>query len=192
MFIFSGCGDDTTSVSPATTFYGDGKINLKITTDSDSSIVYGHAPQFFVQDEIPLVYLKTVGLFVNKIKLIDSDGESVTLYESTDLTEPTFYLREDYMFEDRTFLSDVVVKAKTYVKAEIYLDRVWVKYKTSATSDEVSWDAMNFNKTIVANALEPITIRPGENVNINLKFFISGRVGQTQGEFYPYVFIDRE
>ncbi|PLX19752.1 MAG: hypothetical protein C0601_00890 [Candidatus Muiribacterium halophilum] len=192
MFFMSGCtSSDSTSVNPVNMYEAEGKLNLKVKTISETSVTYGHSPQFFVENEIPLKLLKKVGLFVSKINLVRDDGQTTTVYENSEmLSEPTFYLRDEYMNEDSVFVSDVTVPATTYVKAEIYVSRVWVVYKTSSTSEEASWDASSFNKTIVLNAYAPVTVKPGETVNLAAFFNIAGRIGTTSGNFYPYAYID--
>ena len=103
--LFSGCGNDSSSVNPANMYSADGKVNVYLKADDTASVTYGSgAPQFFVDNEIPLKNLKSVGLFVSKINLVRTDGEKATLFFSDELqSEPTFYLREDYKNENVMF-----------------------------------------------------------------------------------------
>lgn len=195
MTFISGCGSDSSSsVNPVNLYNGEGRVTLYIKSDSASSVTYGHgAPQFFVENEIPMKYLKSVGLFVSKVNLISEEGETVALYSADQMpTEPTFYLRDDYQTQNSIFVSDVAVKAYNYVKMEIMVDRVYTVYKNSELGAEISWDNKSYSKTIILNALSPIQVTPNGSISLEAMFDISGRVGldeNNNGEFYPYAYL---
>lgn len=192
--LFSGCGNDSSSVNPANMYSADGKVNVYLKADDSASVTYGSgAPQFFVDNEIPLKNLKSVGLFVSKINLVRTDGEKSTVFTMDELqSEPTFYLREDYQNENVLFLSDITVKSGVYAKMEIFVQRVWTVYRATELGAEISWDNKSYNQTIVLNSFAPIEVTAGVATDVTARFDISGRVGvdgNGNGQFYPYAFL---
>jgi len=192
--LFSGCGNDSSSVNPANMYSADGKVNVYIRANDAASVTYGsRAPQFFVDNEIPLKNLKSVGLFVSKIALTRTDGDKTTLFFSEELQpEPTFYLRENYKNENILFLNDITIPSGIYAQMEIHVQRVWTVYRNTELGAEISWDDKSYNKTIILNSFSAIDIKAGTSVNVNAKFDIGGRIGTDgngNGQFYPYAFL---
>ncbi|MGM0608513.1 MAG: hypothetical protein ACQESP_08845 [Candidatus Muiribacteriota bacterium] len=194
MLMLGGCSGGSSSVTPTSVFTPEGRVNLEINTVNKASVTYGRgAPEFFVHPEIPLKQLYSVGLFVSRITLIGENGEESNIYQEDGLiSEPTFFLRDDYENTNTNFLNDATVKAVNYVRMEMSVGRVWTRYQTDEDSEIASWDAQSYNRNIILNSFSPVKVKPGETVNISANFDIGGRVGMQEGEFYPFAYITKE
>jgi hypothetical protein len=125
--------------------------------------------------------------------LISDNGEEQEIYrEDGMLTEPTFYLKNGGENENLIFLNDVSIKSRNYVRLEMSVGRVWVKYRTSDTSPLVSWDSKNFNRNIILTTFSQLTLKPSETITVSANFELGGRVGTKEGEFYPYAYMIKE
>lgn len=215
-FIFIGCNDS--SITDLNTPQVNGEVNILMDVVTHAPIGYAPkknvTPTTLISDPIADKDLTGCAIIISRITLIDDTNEEHIVFNARYREDGAIILIDNgannlicnlvntnapkrvvgansYLLnvENINWFSEI--PAGNYRKLKINVEEVCVTYLTSS-GNTVNWHDNNYNKTFVLEAgmhFSPFSISKGETKKLIIKFNLSGRIGKTEGEFEPDVYM---
>ncbi|MDD5090436.1 MAG: hypothetical protein PHQ23_05920 [Candidatus Wallbacteria bacterium] len=211
--LFIGCDSDSIATAPVI----DGIVNLKMQVVTKAPYGYVSAPQAavpttLVTDPVKDTELYGCALIISKVSLYTGNKE-VPVFTARYREDGAVLLVDngagnqicnmvDYSPSRVVGANTFIVKAESinwmadvpegeYSKMVMKIEEVCVTYKTSGGT-LINWHDRSFNKQVVlegGNQFSSFRVARNTTQTVYLKFNVSGRVGKTQGQFEPDVYL---